>query len=109
MDFKTYQKLSRKTAKYPQIGKRFIYPLLGLAGETGEVFEKFKKLFRDRKGKINKDFLDDIEYEFGDILWYLSNLASDLGLSLEKIAKKNIEKIFDRKKRNKIHGSGDYR
>ena len=109
MDFETYQKLSRKTAKYPRIGKKFVYPLLGLVGETGEVFEKFKKLFRDKKGKINKVFLNDIEYELGDILWYLSNLASDLGLSLEEIARKNIEKIFDRKKRNKIHGSGDYR
>jgi len=109
MDFKTYQNLSRKTAVYPKIGKKFIYPLLGLIGETGEVFEKFKKLFRDKKGRVNKNFLKDIEYELGDILWYLSNLASDLGLSLEEIAKKNIEKIFDRKKRNKIHGSGDYR
>jgi len=109
MTFKEYQKLARKTAIYPKIGRSFIYPLLGLAGETGEVFEKFKKLFRDRKGKIDKNFLNLIELELGDILWYLANLCSELGINLEEVAKKNIEKIRDRKKRNKIKGEGDLR
>jgi len=109
MTFKEYQKLARKTAIYPKIGRNFIYPLLGLAGETGEVFEKFKKLFRDRKGKIDKNFLNLIELELGDILWYLANLCSELGINLEEVAKKNIEKIRDRKKRNKIKGEGDLR
>ncbi len=109
MDFKTYQKLARRTAIYPKIGKSFIYPLLGLAGETGEVFEKFKKLFRDKKGKIDKEFLKMIEFELGDILWYLANLSSELGLSLDEIAQNNIQKIFDRKIRKKIKGSGDLR
>jgi NTP pyrophosphatase (non-canonical NTP hydrolase) len=109
MTFEEYQKLSRKTAIYPKIGKKFIYPLLGLAGETGEVFEKFKKLFRDQKGRLNKDFLEMIKLELGDILWYLSNLCTDFGISFEEVAKKNLEKVFDRKNRKKLKGSGDLR
>jgi NTP pyrophosphatase (non-canonical NTP hydrolase) len=109
MTFKKYQKLARKTAVYPKIGKSFIYPLLGLAGETGEVFEKFKKIFRDKNGKLDKDFLKMIELEIGDILWYLANLCSELELSFENVAKTNIKKVFDRKRRNKIKGAGDLR
>ena len=44
MNFKEYQEKSRQTAIYPNLGENFIYPSLGLAGETGEVMEKIKKL-----------------------------------------------------------------
>ena len=40
MTFEEYQKLSRKTAHYPKIGENFVYPVLGLTGEAGEVAEK---------------------------------------------------------------------
>jgi len=109
MDFKRYQKLSRQTAQYPRIGKPFIYPLLGLVGEAGEVVEKIKKLMRNKKGRVDKEFLEMIELELGDVLWYLANLATELGLSLEEVAKKNLDKLFDRKKRGKIKSEGDLR
>jgi NTP pyrophosphatase (non-canonical NTP hydrolase) len=50
-----------------------------------------------------------IKLELGDILWYLSNLCTDLGISFEEVAKKNLEKVFDRKNRKKLKGSGDLR
>jgi NTP pyrophosphatase (non-canonical NTP hydrolase) len=43
MTFKEYQKKSRKTAIYPNKGKNFIYPTLGVASEAGEVANKIKK------------------------------------------------------------------
>lgn len=49
MDFNEYQKKARKTAIYPNIGKNYIYPALGLGGESGEVLEKIKKLIRYQK------------------------------------------------------------
>ncbi|MCS6961908.1 MAG: nucleoside triphosphate pyrophosphohydrolase family protein [Deltaproteobacteria bacterium] len=109
MEFSEYQKKSRKTAIYPNLGNNYVYPLLGLAGETGEIFEKFKKLIRDNNGVISNEFKEAITLELGDILWYVSNLCSELKISLEEVAKKNLEKLFARKKRGKLHGSGDYR
>lgn len=109
MDFKEYQKKSRKTAIYPQVGRNYVYPTLGLAGESGEVAEKIKKVIRDKKGKIDKENCLEIEKELGDVLWYVSQLASELKLDLDDIAEKNIEKLYSRMGRGKLKGSGDNR
>ena len=47
--------------------------------------------------------------EAGDVLWYVTALAGDLGYALEDIATMNIDKLRDRKDRDMIHGSGDER
>lgn len=109
MNFKDYQKESRKTAQYPQVGENYIYPVLGLAGETGEVAEKFKKIIRDNDGKIDLAKKIEIEKELGDVLWYLSQIATELNLELENIAQNNIKKLQSRLERNCIKGSGDNR
>jgi NTP pyrophosphatase (non-canonical NTP hydrolase) len=109
MDFNFYQKKSRKTAIYPKIGKNFVYPTLGLAGESGEVAEKIKKILRDHGGKMNKEHKQEISKELGDVLWYVAQIASELKLDLSKVAENNLEKLFSRYERNKIKGSGDNR
>lgn len=109
MNFEEYQKESRKTASYPKIGKNFVYPTLGVAGEAGEVAEKIKKIFRDDGGRITKKRLGEIKKELGDLLWYISQTATELNLSLNDIAEDNLKKLFSRKKRGKIKGSGDNR
>ena len=109
MDFKTYQEQSRKTATYAKIGYNFIYPTLGLAGESGEVVEKIKKVIRDNNGVIDEEKRLEIMKELGDVLWYLSQLATELNLSLDDIASKNLQKLNSRKERNKLHGDGDNR
>lgn len=107
--FDWYQKESRKTADYPKIGRSFIYPALGLSGETGELLEKIKKLFRDRGGKIDKEFKKLVKLELGDILWYLTQIATDFNIRLSDVAFSNIKKLSSRKKRGKIRGDGDLR
>ena len=109
INFEEYQKKSRETAIYPEKGNNFIYPVLGLAGEAGEVAEKIKKVVRDEKGKISEEKKGEIKKELGDVLWYVSQIATELNLSLEEIAESNIEKLGSRMKRNKIHGGGDNR
>ncbi len=113
MDFNEYQKISRRTAEYPNIGSKkednFLYPLLGLLGETGEVAEKVKKLFRDDKGNLTAERKELIKKELGDVLWYLAQVSTDLGLELEDIAKSNLEKLNSRQKRDLLHGDGDER
>ncbi len=109
MNFEEYQKKSRKTAIYPNKGNNFIYPVLGLVGESGEVAEKIKKVIRDYNGVLNKKQRQEIKKELGDVLWYVAQIATELNLSLDEIAVFNIKKLKSRKKRNKLHGSGDNR
>jgi len=82
--------------------------VLGLAGESGEIAEKAKKLLRG-DGHTTLKFKKEIKKECGDLLWYLTNLIDFLGLDLEEIAKENITKLASRKKRDKIRGKGDNR
>jgi len=109
MNFEEYQRLSRTTAMYPDKDKNFVYPTLGLAGEAGEVSEKIKKVLRDKGGVIDEFTRMELAKELGDVLWYVSNLATELNLPLEQIALGNIEKLFSRKDRGAITGSGDNR
>jgi len=109
MTFEEYQKKSRETAIYPDKDSNFIYPVLGLAGESGEVAEKIKKVLRDKAGVVDEEVRENIKKELGDVLWYLSQIATELKIKLEDIAQGNIEKLQSRKSREVLHGSGDER
>lgn len=84
---------------------------LGLAGETGEVLEKIKKMIRDKNGVFSPtpEDIAELKKELGDVLWYLSALAFYNGIDLDDVARANLEKLRSRKERNQIHGSGDNR
>lgn len=109
MNFSQYQKKSRRTAIYPNRGKNFIYPVLGLAGESGEVAEKFKKLIRDPKRRVDKHFRVEITKELGDVLWYIAQICAELKIKMDDVAALNIAKLASRKKRGVLHGDGDNR
>ena len=109
MDFKTYQKKARETAQYPNLGSNYIYPTLGLVGESGEVAEKVKKVIRDKMGVFDEESKNAIKKELGDVLWYISNLCTEFNFNLEDIALNNIDKLRVRAAKGKISGSGDDR
>lgn len=109
MDFKIYQKDSRATAFYPQVGTNFIYPTLGLVGEAGEVAEKVKKIMRDDNMQVSEQKREELAKELGDVLWYVSQLATEFDLDLEEIAKANLDKLRSRLERGTLAGSGDNR
>ena len=109
MNFDRYQQKSREFAVYPDLDKNYIYPLLGLVGESGEVVEKIKKVIRDNDGLINEEKLKEIAAELGDVLWYLAQLCVELGVNLDDVAKWNLEKLASRASRGTLHGSGDHR
>lgn len=67
-----------------------LVPLLGLAGEAGQLLSEYKKWLRDGPSHIR--FVDHVREELGDILWYVSNVASKYGLELEDIAAANLAK-----------------
>ncbi len=109
MNFAEYQEKSRKTALYPNVGNNFVYPALGLAGETGEVAEKIKKVIRDKGGIMSEETRLELKKELGDVLWYVTQIASELKIPLDEVVQLNIEKLYSRLERGKISGSGDNR
>lgn len=106
--FDEYQDAAINTAIYPKDWK-IVYPAIGLSGECGEIMEKIKKTIRDNAGHFDNDRIEAIALEIGDVLWYCANLAQDIGIPLSMIAKLNLGKIYDRKKRNVLNGEGDNR
>lgn len=109
MKLNEYQEKSLKTAIYPNKGDNYSYPTLGLTGEAGEVADKISKVIRDKDGVLSQADRLEVAKELGDVLWYAAVLAYELGVSLETVAQMNIDKLEDRRKRNKIGGSGDNR
>jgi NTP pyrophosphatase (non-canonical NTP hydrolase) len=102
--FDHYQEATNETAIYPS-HSRINYPILGLAGEVGELCNKYKKVIRDGADIT----VDDAVGELGDILWYLARVAADMGISLGYVAEQNLAKLQDRKERGVLGGSGDKR
>jgi NTP pyrophosphatase (non-canonical NTP hydrolase) len=88
---------------------RLVYPVLGLVGEAGEIANKLKKVARDCEGQWGPEETADYEGELGDVQWYVAAIATSLKSKLGDIAAKNITKLFSRKARGVLGGSGDNR
>jgi NTP pyrophosphatase (non-canonical NTP hydrolase) len=106
MKLNDYQNGANKTAIYPE---GLNYPILGLAGEAGEICNKYKKILRDKGGDVDVNDLDELAKELGDVLWYVAQIATELGTDLETVARVNLMKLGDRKDRGVLGGSGDER
>lgn len=107
--FATYQRESRKTWNIIEMNHPIVYPVMGLSNEVGELAGKIKKIFRDKGGIISEQDRQALKGELGDILWYFSQICSELDLPLEEVAEANLEKLFSRLERGKIGGEGDDR
>jgi NTP pyrophosphatase (non-canonical NTP hydrolase) len=108
VELSEYQRLSRSTAKYPR-HEALTYPALGLAGEAGEFADHAKKVIRDDGGEVTPQRREAMAKELGDVLWYVAQLASELGLELEQVAQENLDKLRSRMDRGVLSGSGDDR
>lgn len=100
LSFEEYQAAARQTALYPKRLQNLEYPTLGLAGEAGEVANIVKKIQRDFGGKITDATRAKLKDELGDVLWYISACADELGLTLSEIAEFNVEKLAKRHNKN---------
>ena len=96
LTFEEYQQQASKTALYPKRLQNLEYPTLGLAGEAGEVANIVKKIQRDFGGNLTDEIRAKLKDELGDVLWYISACADELGLNLEQIAEFNIHKLGER-------------
>ena len=129
MNFDEYDERAAETAVYPEAGKfreiaeteimgyegnlmvtkGLSYVALGLTEEAGEFAGHLKKALRDDDGFVTFERRERLLDELGDVLWYVSRAANELGWSLQLIAERNVEKLQSRKERGKIGGSGDSR
>lgn len=113
MDFNEYQEVAascdfyEKTDDITAVG--FLEKILGLSGEAGETADKFKKIIRDKDGKMSEEDKLAITKELGDVLWYVASIARYLDVPLSEVARLNVEKLQSRLRRNKLHGEGDER
>lgn len=102
MEMSEYQKIALSTRLDTASAA---YAIINITSEVGELTGIIAKGIRD---KTELDH-DKIKGELGDILWHVAVIAKDFDLSLDEVALYNMEKLFSRKKRNKIKGSGDDR
>lgn len=100
----TFNEYEKTLSKFDVSNGELWYYGLGLAGEAGEATDKIKKWYRDN----NRD-TQGLVAELGDTLWYLTRLASKLGVSLESVAQGNVDKLTARHNTGTLHGTGDYR
>ena len=107
MDFHTYQREAKKTARAET--RNVYYCALGLGGETGELLEQFKKSWRDDDKVITPVRRMKIVKEAGDVLWYLARLCDECGISLDDVACVNLNKLARRHAEGKITGEGSDR
>ena len=112
VELNDYQRLAENTDQQPKEAsfedepRSILVPLLGLAGEAGELLGEHKKWLRD--GDSYKLFPDRVKEELGDLLWYLCNVASKHGLTLEEVATHNLSKI-QRRWRTGVDTGSPYR
>lgn len=106
--FEEFETAIAQFAIYPEANTRsknaLAYCALGLTGEAGEYSEKIKKLLRD--GTLDRELSAK---ELGDVLWYVTRSANELGYTLDQIANENIKKLSSRQERGVLRGSGDAR
>lgn len=103
-EFKEYEEFVAGMKVFPE-KYAIIYPTLGMVGEAGEVSEKVKKWLRGDK-ELDKQ---ELVKEVGDVLWYVTALALDLGYTLQDVAEANVQKLRDRRERGVVKGNGDNR
>ena len=118
LELNEYQKKAHETASYPcgliagdntNTVVNYLYPALGLAEEAGEVAGKYAKALRDCSGEIDEERKAAIVKELGDVMWFVAELATCLGVDLDLVAEMNLQKLASRKERGVIGGSGDNR
>mgnify|MGYP003431074138 CR=1 FL=1 len=92
MDFKLYQQMAKRTMPNDTHRDKLTNFSMGLCEEAGETVSHIKKHLFHGHG------LDrlEVEEEMGDVLWYLFNLATELGIDMSRVAELNHNKLFRR-------------
>lgn len=92
MKFDEYQAQARRTQN-PELndGERMMHALHGLASEVGEIHGIFQKAYQGHPTDATA-----VVDELGDLMWFAAELCDVLGISLEAVARGNVEKLIER-------------
>lgn len=95
MDIDDYQRRAWAYDQHPtEPHKGITIALLGLGGEVGTLQTSQKKLVRD--GDVHVDHRSALIEDLGDILWYVADTATWLGVQLGDVATTNLQKVSTR-------------
>jgi NTP pyrophosphatase (non-canonical NTP hydrolase) len=113
ISFDEYQEATSKTAIYRGVGTGNFdavnYCLVGMAGEIGEIMNKWGKIIRDQGGIPTDEQRKDLAKEAGDVLWFSARALDELGTPFGDVAESNLAKLKSRQERGVLSGSGDNR
>ncbi len=102
LSFNEYQERANELMSEEAKKEPLLNGVLGLTGEAGECADLYKKyLFQGHpfdKEKMVK--------ELGDVLWYIAEVCKGLGVSLEEVAKTNLDKLYQRYHGHTFSASG---
>lgn len=87
-----YQVKAAATFAEGSFEDRILNSVLGLAGEAGEVVDIVKK-WKFQGHALEREKLIE---EAGDVLFYLANLATALGIDLDEVGRRNNVKLLHR-------------
>lgn len=93
MTINEYQKLAMTTLN-PALSEKdvLINGVMGLCGESGEAIDVVKKWLAQGH-ELDREHLIK---ELGDVAWYIAEIAHVLGVPLEEVLQKNIDKLRQR-------------
>ena len=93
MNIKEYQEKATRTVNTNlKFTEQLSNLCMGLCGESGEVTDYIKKcIYHNHKFNLKK-----LIEELGDVMWYLTNIATLMGIPLDYILDENIKKLEER-------------
>lgn len=110
MTFDEYQQKALKTLlRHPDPLMNKTILVMGIAGEAGEVVEKWKKMLTYWDSKLTEEGKQELGKELADVVWYIAVMAKELGLSFDDIMQQNVDKLASRAERGAQRGAGDNR
>jgi len=95
-----YQKWTRTTFEIESgTAEAWMYLVMGLAGEAGEVANEMKRIIRDDNMVPRIQRIWKVHEELGDVLWYTARLADELVITLDQLMIQNKRKLQKRYKK----------
>lgn len=92
MEANTYQRLAERTInQFLTVDEKREHALYGMASEVGEVLGIYQKTFQGHSLNVDK-----VKDELGDLMWFISELCTVIGISINDVMEHNIEKLLER-------------